>query len=50
LSTPTTSDIDAALHPDQKAGYLYFIAIKDGTNVYAKTLAEQNANIKRYLP
>jgi UPF0755 protein len=50
LSTPTTSDIDAALHPDQKAGYLYFIAIKDGTNVYAKTLAEQNANIKKYLP
>jgi UPF0755 protein len=50
LSTPTTSDIDAALHPDQKSGYLYFIAIKDGTNVYAKTLAEQNANIKKYLP
>ena len=49
LSTPTTSDIDAALHPDQSAGYLYFIAIKDGTNVYAKTLAEQNANIKKYL-
>jgi UPF0755 protein len=50
LSTPTTSDIDAALHPDQKAGYLYFIAIPNGTNVYATTLAEQNANIVKYLP
>jgi len=50
LSTPTTSDIDAALHPNQTAGYLYFIAIKDGTNVYARTLAEQNTNIKKYLP
>jgi len=50
LSTPTTSEIDAALHPDQKAGYLYFIAIPNGTNVYATTLAEQNANIKKYLP
>ncbi|HEV2005718.1 MAG TPA: endolytic transglycosylase MltG [Candidatus Limnocylindrales bacterium] len=50
LSTPTTSDIDAALHPNRTAGYLYFIAIKDGTNVYARTLAEQNTNIKKYLP
>jgi UPF0755 protein len=50
ISTPTTSEIDAALHPDQSAGYLYFIAIPNGTNVYATTLAQQNANIKKYLP
>jgi UPF0755 protein len=51
LSTPTTDDIDAALKPDQAAGYLYFITIpKDGTAVFAHTLSEQNANIKKYLP
>jgi UPF0755 protein len=50
LSTPATDDIDAALHPNQTAGYLYFIAIPNGTNVYAKTLAEQNQNIVKYLP
>jgi UPF0755 protein len=51
LSTPTTGDIDAAVKPDQGDGYLYFITIpKDGTAVFAHTLAEQNANIKKYLP
>jgi len=51
LSTPTTDDIDAALHPDQGDGYLYFITIpSDGSAVFAHNLAEQNANIKKYLP
>ena len=51
LSTPTIEDIEAALHPDQGDGYLYFITIpKDGSAVFAHTLAEQNTNIKKYLP
>jgi len=51
ISTPTEIDVDAALHPDQKDGFLYFLALpKTGTNVFAKTLAEQNANIKKYYP
>jgi UPF0755 protein len=51
LSTPDTDDIDAALRPDQGDGYLYFITIPtDGSAVFAHTLAEQNANIKKYLP
>jgi UPF0755 protein len=51
ISTPTEIDIDAALHPDQKDGFLYFLALPNtGTNVFAKTLAEQNANIKKYYP
>ena len=49
ISSPATIDIDAALHPDQTAGFLYFLALPDKTaNVFAKTLAEQNANIKKY--
>jgi UPF0755 protein len=51
ISTPTEIDIDAALNPDQKAGYLYFLALPNkGTNVFAKTLAEQTANIHKYYP
>ena len=51
LSTPTTADIDGALHPNQTDGYLYFISIPgSGTAVFAHTLAEQDANIKKYLP
>jgi UPF0755 protein len=51
ISTPTVADIDAALKPNQKAGYLYFIATpNNGPTVFAHTLAEQNANIKKYWP
>ena len=51
ISTPTTADIDAALHPDQSDGYLYFLAVPGtGTNVFAHTLAEQSANIRKYYP
>jgi UPF0755 protein len=51
ISTPTELDIDGALNPDQKDGYLYFLALPTGgTNIFAKTLAEQSANIKHYYP
>ena len=51
ISTPTEVDIDAALHPNTKAGYLYFLALPNSQhNVFAKTLAQQNANIKKYYP
>ena len=51
ISTPTEIDIDAALNPDQKAGYLYFLALPNsGKNIFAKTLAEQTANIHKYYP
>ena len=51
ISTPTTADIDAALNPDTQDGYLYFLAVPNtGTNVFAHTLSEQNANIKKYYP
>jgi UPF0755 protein len=51
ISTPTEPDIDAALNPDTKDGYLYFLALPNsGTNIFAKTLAEQTANIRKYYP
>jgi UPF0755 protein len=51
ISTPTTAEIDAALNPDTKDGYLYFLALPNsGKNVFAHTLAEQTANIRKYYP
>jgi peptidoglycan lytic transglycosylase G len=51
ICTPTVTSIDAALEPDTKDGYLYFIAKGDGskTTAFAKTLKEHQANVKKYL-
>ncbi len=50
ICTPTVASIDAALEPDTAEDYLYFLAIPDesGQHVFAKTLAEHNANKKKY--
>jgi UPF0755 protein len=50
ICTPTIASIDAALQPDTKAGYLYFLAKKDGSNThaFAKTAKEHEANKKKY--
>jgi len=51
IDTPTLTSIDAALEPDTKAGYLFFVAKGDGTGTtaFAKTLREHQANVKKYL-
>jgi UPF0755 protein len=50
IATPTMASIDAALEPDTKPGYLFFVAKKDGTNThaFAKTAAEHEKNLKTY--
>ena len=42
------ASIDAALNPDTRGGYLFFLAKKDGTTVFARTYAEHLANIAKY--
>ena len=51
IDTPTVTSIDAALEPDTKDGYLYFVAKGDGsgTTAFAKTLKEHQANVKKYV-
>lgn len=48
ICTPSVASIDAALKPETKDRYLYFLATKEGTTVYAKTLAEHQTNIQKY--
>ena len=48
IVSPSVTSIDAALEPDTTTGYLYFLAVGDGSTVYAKTLAEHEANIAKY--
>ena len=50
IATPTVESIDAALEPNDKAGYFYFVAIPDsgGKHAFAKTYKEHQANLKKY--
>lgn len=49
ISTPSLASIEAALEPDQEDGYLYFVAIPEQKDhAFAKTLAEHNANLRKY--
>jgi UPF0755 protein len=54
ICAPALPSIDAAISPNTATGYLYFYAYKkkDGSlaTVYAKTLAQHNANIAKYGP
>ncbi len=50
ICTPTPASIDAALAPNDKTGYFFFVAIPDsgGKHAFAKTYAEHQANLKKY--
>jgi UPF0755 protein len=49
ICSPGLASIDAALNP-LATDYLYFVAKKDGSHAFARTLAEHSANIRRYPP
>jgi UPF0755 protein len=49
ISTPSLASIDAALHPNQATGYLYFVLIPDTKeHAFARTFKEHQANLKKY--
>lgn len=50
IVSPSVASIDAVLGADTEAGYLYFVAVPDGSgrHVFAKTLAEHEANLRKY--
>jgi peptidoglycan lytic transglycosylase G len=50
ICTPSVASIDAALEPNTKKGYLFFVAKQDGSNThaFARTPAEHEANLVKY--
>jgi UPF0755 protein len=50
ICSPSAASLAAAMKPDTTDGYLYFLAKNDGTgtHAFAKTAAEQQANLKKY--
>lgn len=48
IANPGLGAIEAALHPDPRRGYLYFVGRGDGGHVFSKTLVEHNRAVARY--
>lgn len=48
IAMPGRESLQAALHPAQTP-YYYFVSKGDGSHVFAATLAEHNANVRRYI-
>jgi len=48
IANPGLAAIEAALNPDPRRGYLYFVGRGDGGHVFSKTLDEHNRAVARY--
>ena len=48
IANPGGPSLDAAFHP-QKSDYYYYVYAGNGRSAFARTLAEHNANVARYL-
>lgn len=51
IANPGSASLAAAIHPADNPDVLYFVARMDGSNrhVFANTLDEHNANVRKYL-
>jgi UPF0755 protein len=50
IATPSLASLDAALEPDTKSGYTYFVAIPegDGAHDFSKSVAEHERKLRKY--
>ncbi len=47
IAAPGRAGLDAAVHPAE-TDHLYFVSRNDGSHVFASTLREHNANVRKY--
>jgi UPF0755 protein len=47
IAAPSRASLEAVAHADP-VDYLYFVSRNDGTHVFARTLDEQNRNVRKY--
>lgn len=48
IAMPGLASIEAALHPEEGAKYLYFVGKGDGSHAFSRSLEEHNRAVSRY--
>lgn len=48
IAAPGQSSLEAAVHPEVGAEYLFFVSRNDGTHAFARSLDEHNRNVQEF--
>ncbi len=48
IGNPGLKSLQAALHPDMESGFLYYVAVGDGSHFFSKTYKEHRKAVNKY--